>query len=246
MKISVSKAVAVAAVSLSAMGVHAADQVLTFEDISLITSSAAHTVFAGPPAIAVFNNPTTYQGFNFGTLGSASNPWYAGEVGVCATCVFTPTEYGASSGTKVVAVDNQFNPPGADTDFDQSPAITSATPFRFIGASFTGGIANGTSGNKVKYELLDQFGATIAVTGDLTFAASPVPLPNGMLTNVPVFLNNPLSAQLVYGVKIQSQWALYAMDDFTYNTSPVPEPGTYALLLAGLGVVVAIARKRRV
>lgn len=247
MKVSFNKIAAAAIIGCSSLGALAADQVLTFEDISLTVTSASNTVFLGPPSIAVFNNPATYQGFNFGTLGSGTNPWYAGEVGVCATCVFTPTEYGASSGSKVVALDNQFNPPGADTDFDQSPAITSATPFRFIGASFTGGLANGnsTSGNKVKYELLDQFGATIAVTGDLTAAAAPVPLPFGVLTNVPVFLNNPLSNTLVYGVRIQSQWALYAMDDFTYNTTPVPEPGTYAMLLLGLGVVGAAAKRRR-
>lgn len=241
MKSSISRSIVFAAIGLSALGANAADQVLTFDDISLAVSTSSHTVFSGPPPIAVFNNPATYNGFNFGTLGSATNPWYAGQVGTCATCIFNPLEYGASSGVNVVAVDNQFNPPGADTDFDPAPAITSATPFRFIGASFTGGIADGTSGNRVKYELLDQFGATIATTADLTATE----LPGGMLTNVPVFIDNPLSATLVYGVRIQSRWALYAMDDFTYNTTPIPEPGTYAMLLAGLGIVVTVARKRR-
>jgi len=35
------------------------------------------------------------------------------------------------------------------------------------------------------------------------------------------------------------------IDDLFLGVTPIPEPGTYALLLAGLGVVGAIARRRR-
>lgn len=35
------------------------------------------------------------------------------------------------------------------------------------------------------------------------------------------------------------------IDDITLNVTAVPEPGTYALLLAGLGIVGAVARRRR-
>ena len=248
MKQSMLKSVAVVAAGVFTIGAQAADQVLTFDDINFTTgasgSGATHTIFGSTPAdkIAVFNNPTAYYGFNFGTLGSSTNPWYAAE-DICPTCILTSNEYGASSGDTVVAVDNRFAP-SVSGDFDPSPAITSTTPFRFIGAAFTGGISNGTNGNKVKYELLDQFGATIATTADLT-ATQPALAPTGLLTNRPVFISNPLSGTFVYGVRIQSKWALYAMDDFTFNTAPIPEPATYAMLLAGLGVVGAMARRRR-
>lgn len=36
------------------------------------------------------------------------------------------------------------------------------------------------------------------------------------------------------------------IDDISLNLTPIPEPGTYALLLAGLGVVGLYARRRRV
>jgi PEP-CTERM motif len=36
-----------------------------------------------------------------------------------------------------------------------------------------------------------------------------------------------------------------AIDNFTLSVTAVPEPGTYALLLAGLGVVGVVARRRR-
>ena len=37
----------------------------------------------------------------------------------------------------------------------------------------------------------------------------------------------------------------YAKVTYTYETLPVPEPETYAMLLAGLGLVGFIARKRK-
>lgn len=37
----------------------------------------------------------------------------------------------------------------------------------------------------------------------------------------------------------------YAKVTYTYETAPVPEPETYAMLLAGLGLVGAIARRRK-
>jgi len=37
----------------------------------------------------------------------------------------------------------------------------------------------------------------------------------------------------------------YAKVTYTYETAPVPEPETYAMLLAGLGLVGAVARRRK-
>lgn len=35
------------------------------------------------------------------------------------------------------------------------------------------------------------------------------------------------------------------MSNGCHHTSPIPEPGTYAMLLAGLGLIAGIARRRR-
>lgn len=42
-----------------------------------------------------------------------------------------------------------------------------------------------------------------------------------------------------------SSFAYYMLDDVAFNTAPIPEPATYALMAFGLGLVVLGARRRR-
>lgn len=40
-------------------------------------------------------------------------------------------------------------------------------------------------------------------------------------------------------------FAVFTMDDLSFNVVPIPEPETYALMLAGLGLVGFVARRRK-
>jgi hypothetical protein len=118
------------------------------------------------------------------------------------------------------------------TDFGSSDAdstIHFATPAVFDGAWFSGyGEA------AVTFELymggaLVASSLTLSPTGVASFLASGYA---GLIDTVVVF--SPLQA-------------FYAMDDFTFHApvAAVPEPQTWALMLAGLGLVSVVRRKRR-
>lgn len=65
-------------------------------------------------------------------------------------------------------------------------------------------------------------------------------------------------AQRVVAASYQAAWAAFdrqfvqlanhrggGVEEVCYSPGPIPEPGTYAMMLAGLGLMGAIARRRK-
>ncbi|MGE5866174.1 MAG: PEP-CTERM sorting domain-containing protein [Rhizobacter sp.] len=114
---------------------------------------------------------------------------------------------------------------GWDGSTDTS-AIGFATANTFAGAWFAG-----YEGVSVTFDLFFQgtqvaSSAALAVSGTSSFLSSGYA---GLVDRVLVRSNDP---------------ANFVMDDFTFG-SPVPEPASTAMLLAGLGLVAVAARRRR-
>lgn len=113
---------------------------------------------------------------------------------------------------------------------DAASTIRLTAPGVFKGAWFSGyGDAN------VSFSLY-QSGALVARSGGLAPSAAPAFLASGYAGLVDaVVVSSPLQG-------------FFAMDDFTFSAAPitpVPEPRTSALLLAGLGVIGLTGRRRR-
>jgi hypothetical protein len=158
--------------------------------------------------------PSPYSGFSF-------TGWYFG-----VDTVYTP-----ASGTIDLFTDYANpNDPGAYVIINTNNQITSATPVIFDGAAFSG-----YSG--VTFEL--WHGATLVHT------STSLPDAPGADPYLPTFLASGYSGQ-VDKVVVSGVQGYYSMDDFTFHqpTLPIPEPDTGALLLAGLGVLVAVGRRR--
>jgi hypothetical protein len=63
------------------------------------------------------------------------------------------------------------------------------------------------------------------------------------LSDTPTFLSSGYDGIVDTVIVSSGDPSFVSMDDFTF-TQPVPEPETYALMLAGLGVVSFVARRR--
>jgi hypothetical protein len=116
-------------------------------------------------------------------------------------------------------------------DTDAATTIRFDAPSTFQGAAFAG-----LEGAKVTFDLFFQ-GKQVFTSATLDPSATPSFLASGYAGLVDeVIVSSVTDGQ-----------GNFAMDDFTFNTAvqAVPEPETYALMLAGLGAVGAIARRRK-
>lgn len=108
-------------------------------------------------------------------------------------------------------------------------AISSATPFIFDGAMFSG-----DSG--VTFELY--------LAGNLVHTSATLPDSSGTFY-APTLLASGYTGQ-VDTVKVRAVQGYYSMDDFAYHAAAVvPEPESYALLMAGLGLLAFVAKRRK-
>lgn len=156
-----------------------------------------------------------YRGFSFGDNNPQSNPWFY-------TNEVNPY-YKPKSGSKYIGTDYLLYPNNASLTPTQP--ITRATDFVFDGAWFSGA-------EFVQYKLyLDgRLVHTSAVSAELT--------------NVPQFVASGYD-QAIDSVVVLATQGYYGMDDFTFNSAPVPEVGSGALLAGGLLTLGAFLRSRR-
>lgn len=115
------------------------------------------------------------------------------------------------------------------TDFgssDAASAVRFLEPSVFVGAWFSG-----------------FSDATVTVQmylGGALVATSPTLAP----AEAPSFLASGYAGLVDRLVFVSPQQAFYAMDDFTFNASPVPEPQAWLMLGAGLAALRLRARRR--
>ncbi len=134
----------------------------------------------------------------------------------------------ASSGNTSLSTDYDFDAP---IDVSNSMSITSATQFYFQGAKFTAF----DDGVPVQFVL--------KLNGNIV-GAGLSPSVNLNYQQAPVFVSSGYNG-LVDEVQVASQDGYFAMDDFTYSISPVPEPSAWLMMMAGLGAVGLRARRAK-
>jgi hypothetical protein len=196
--------------------------------ISFLRTAAAAAVLATLVPVAsadvltfddLTNGPTfftsDYNGFKFGTNNIADTAWFATD----EISGFYPFK----SASTVVSTDFGLYEPGNLHEATQG--ITSAADFTFQGAWF-GGFST------ITYKLYNN--------GNLVHTSAE----SGPLSDTSAFVPSGY-AGLIDEVVIVGEQGYYVMDDFTYNTPPVPEPGTVALMLVGLAAVGSVVRRRK-
>ena len=142
-----------------------------------------------------------------------------------------------AAGESVIFLESAVNSSFLNTWF------SSAMPGLKIGNYTGSGVGLGTSGDAV-----NVYNSSGVLQANVAFGTSPAG-PTFATFNNAAGLNNTTISQLsVVGVNGAFKAAndQYEIGSPGSIAAPVPEPGTYALLLAGLGLVGAVARKRRI
>lgn len=188
---------------------------------------------------------TSWTGIAASTGSGSASGVHAGSA-TWSTPVGNGSANSASANTWVVGDYWQFNfstsgYTGLALSFDQTSSGTGPRDFTLAystnGASFT---------NFANYQVLPNTapawtGATYAPAYNLTLNLSGVTaLDNQASVFVRLFNASSVSAS---GGTVAST-GTNRIDNFTVNLTPIPEPGTYALLLAGLAVIGFVASRR--
>ncbi len=119
--------------------------------------------------------------------------------------------------------------------------------------SFTAGSLPGVLGSVVGIDFVGDLTAqyrlgvgTTPVWGAFS-ALAPVPSDgNGVFSYSQTFSSLVAGTKYWIGLKGEATVASYSLTLAPVALAPVPEPETYALLLAGLGMVATIVRRRRI
>jgi hypothetical protein len=219
------------AAAVAAAAVLPAHAALVF-DASDLAAGGPLTVFGfDSPTGSGLTTPVDLGGVVFSTTGGR------GSLGEAPLGAWVLGSNGVWSGGKTFA--------GVDGDFDAGGGVASMS-FDF-GALRVRGI-----GGFMNYDPDFTYGDPLALPLPLYIAAYGA---GGTLLEdyeVPVFTPDGFNAGVFYGILrdapeiarfvVSGPYAV--IDDLTF-TAPVPEPSTYALLLAGLGLLAFAARRRR-
>ena len=160
-------------------------------------------------------SPASYDVMPSPYSGFTFTGWYFGP----------DTVYSASSGSIDLFTDYTDPQNPLDYVITNNNAISSVTPFIFDGAMFSG-----DSG--VTFELY--------LAGSLVHTSATLPDSSGTFY-APTLLASGYAGQ-VDMVKVRAVQGYYSMDDFAVS---VPEPESYALLMAGLGFLAFVAKRRQ-
>lgn len=194
--------------------------------ITVYTTKASYLAAISAPGVDTFNdlNPTaTLSTPQFRNAGA-----YGYTVAVGPTSIFFPA--GTLNGDVWLSTNNRLD----TVTFDSF-----AAGVRGVGGFFFGSTAAGTfaSAPSIGVSATDASGTTTqtlltpATTTFLGFVST------GPMTNVKVFVP-------VLGTGVAGVWP--TINDLTLGVAgPIPEPQTYALMLGGLALVGAIARRRK-
>lgn len=207
---------AVALAALATTGQVSQAAVLTFDDL----------IGTGPQGPAFDWFKADYNGFKFGNNSTLTNTWFHTD----ETDLPIPLpEYTPVSGNRYASTcqpDPTACPTHIGTIQEATLPITSAIDFVFNGAFFSGY-------DTISYKLYNN--------GSLVHTSAESADLGG--TGVPLFVASGYNG-LVDEVVVYGSQGFFAMDNFTYNVTSVPEPGSLALVaLAGLAGV-AVRRKR--
>jgi len=189
--------------------------------MSTVGANAAVLNFDNLPGFNFFTS--NYNGFSFGDNSIQTNPWFWTNT--------TTVNYIPSSGTGMVATDFSLY---TGAPFEATQPIYNPIPFQFQGAFFSG------STDQIRYRLYTGTQTSPGSLAGLTLVfTSP---DSAALSAAPTFVASTYVG-FVTAVVIVGRQGFYAMDDFTFT--PIPEPSTYGMLLAGLVAVGAVVRRRR-
>ena len=229
MKTSLRKFVAAAALALSVPLAAAQTVILTFDDLA---------ASAGPAGFFGTDAPFSYQGFDFSNGSGTGSHWYwapgADPYMSIGTTNITPTPSG----------------PGV---YDAS-VISSHAPFTLQSMVFSG------QRGPIGIELVDVHGTSHFLgpnfnhpsdlgTGDAstsfggTFELTEGWVEPGYSGYWYFFTNTEMPTTLLKEIAIWGEGNAFAVDHIA--VTPVPEPGTYALMALGLAGVILVARRRR-
>jgi PEP-CTERM motif len=190
-------------------------------------SSLSRSLLAGLVSLAFAAPASAAVVVNFVETGTGVNASFLGSLDLTGEDIGPPGPGGApfsfinpNSGVVV------FNTGVArSTTFIGTPAAFGSGGFSVSATTVDGdvfGLLDGSAG--VSLQLPVDFSSTKILTGSMTFAGATF-------------------ASL--GIAVGTFVTQLPLDTITVITTPIPEPGSYALMLAGLGVVAFAARRRK-
>jgi hypothetical protein len=226
---------------------------MTFKNVIRASAVAASALVlvSGAQAAAIISDTSTITGevidFNGYDNLITIGPLDVGA-GVGNDVVFTSAQFARVGADNQDLADNglwgaRFAPtPTGDGNFVASEFVARRGELGFsfanavssVGAFFNQFQATGTVGNSMTLLAYDQYGNVLESFG---YSVNTDPLNY----NEGKFLGFQRAQADIYGFGVAD--GTFVLDNLTY-TAPVPEPGTWALMFAGLGMLVGVTRRR--